>query len=302
MKRKYLTVISVFCIVSCSPKENKDSSDAANRDELGVEQMRPDAANNPTSAHPVPEEPKTPASEETKLNSEKEAAEEIARRAIARTKALEEKVASAKAARAKLIGAQLDSFELSNKRTYSKVVIRKITDVNISISHESGMATIRMTDLTPRDQQRFHFDKEVAEEIVKSQSAQASEFVSEPHVMNSDAVASEKQAEAVARQVVLLRQEIANEESKLAEMKVGLVRLKMEHQNTINEFNEETSNAQRIRNTRYDNIGGNERYGGISTSKADRKMKIDTAAARVSGGEALIREVEARISSLMSRL
>jgi hypothetical protein len=85
-------------------------------------------------------------------------------------------------------------------------------------------------------------------------------------------------------------------------MKAGLVRLKTEHQNVINEFNDETSNAQRIRHTRYDGIGGNERYGGISTSKADRQMKIDAAAARVSSGEALIREVEARIRSLKSRL
>ena len=241
---------------------------------------------------------------EAKIDSEKEAADEVERKAAARAKALEEKAASAKAARAKLIGTRLDSLALSNKRTYDKVVIRNITDVNISISHESGMATIRMTDLTPRDQQRFHYDEEVAGEIAKaqSQSAQAPEIVSGPPAAQSDAVSSEKQAEVAARKGALLREEIAKEESKLAEMKAGLVRLKTEHQNVIDEFNEETSNAQRIKSTRYDGIGGNERIGGINTSKADRQMKMDSAAARVKSGEALIREVEARIRSLKSRL
>lgn len=295
-------MIGVFCVVSCSPKDNRDSSDASNQDELKVEQVRPDAANNPTSARPGVEEPKSPAGEGTKLNSKKEAAEEIEPNAVARTKALEEKVTSAKAARAKLIGTQLDSIELSNGRTYDKVVIRNITDVNVSIYHESGVATIRMTDLTSQNQQRFHYDKEVAEEMVIAQSAQASEIVSRPPVPQSDAVASEKQAEAATRKITLLREEIAKEENKLAEMKAGLIRLKTEHQNVINEFNEETLNAQRIKSTRYDRIAGNDRFGGISTSKADRQMKIDTAAARVSSGEALIREVEARIRSLKSRL
>jgi hypothetical protein len=297
-----LTIIGVLCITSCGPKDHKDSSDASNHDELKVGQTRPDAVKDPAPAQPVVEEPKTPPGEETMLKAGKEAAERIEREAVARKKALEEKAAAARAARSKLIGTRLDSIELPNKRSYAKVEIRNITDVNLSISHESGMATIRMSDLSPQDQKRFHFDKDIAAEIEKARSAQASEIVSSPPATQPDAATSGKQAEAAARKVALLREEIAKEESKLAEMEAGLVRLKTEHQNVINEFNDETSNARRIKHTRYDGIGGNERYGGISTSKADRQMKIDAAAARVSSGEALIREVEARIRSLKSRL
>lgn len=291
-----------MCIISCNPKESKDTTDASIREKLRIEQARLDAANNLNSESHIAEASKKLTPDETELESGKETPNEIEQKAIALAVALEERVTSTNAARKKLIGTELDSLTLPNGKFYNKVVIRNITDLNVSISHDSGMATIRMTELTPQDQRRFHFDMERAEVLIKAQSAQSAESVSQPPASQSNAVASGKPSTVDAKQVALLRLEIVKEENKLIEMKSGLVRLKTEQQNVVNEFDEETSNAQRIKNTRYDRISGNDRFGGISTSKADRQMKINLAAARVSSAEALILQAETRIRNLKSQL
>lgn len=290
MRINHLVIVCILQIVSCSPKDPKNTTAGSNQEEP----IHLDAPSDLNSEKPV--------REETTFNTEEGSIAEIERKAAAQAKELEEKVASARAARAKLIGSQFDSLTVSNRKTYNKVVIRKFTDHSVSISHDSGMATIQMTELTPQDQKRFHFDREVAETMTRSQSEQITELVSRPPAPQSDAEASENQIKVDAQRLVVLRQEIATEENKLAEMNAGLIRLKTYHQNVIDEINQEISEARRIKNTRYDKISGNDRYGGISTSKADRQVKIDTAAARVSSGEALIRQAEARIRNLQSQL
>lgn len=85
-------------------------------------------------------------------------------------------VAYRKAERAGEIGKAYPELTTKAGRTYKSVVIKKIDDLRVSVTHEGGSGVIYWNDLPDEMMDRLQFTKELAEQQTKLEQGSAAQF------------------------------------------------------------------------------------------------------------------------------
>jgi hypothetical protein len=103
------------------------------------------------------------------LEEEAALTSELARKSQALDEIRSTKLRAIKESREKAIGESLGELKLESGRIYEDAKIREVTDVGISVTHASGSARIAAKDLPEALRERFMFDSEAGEELLRAE-------------------------------------------------------------------------------------------------------------------------------------
>ena len=182
------------------------------------------------------------------------------------------------------------------KKTFKNVTIRGIDEKGIKLSHSSGMGTVPWSDVQQQVRDAWGFDPDAWEQIeVQKQQSLASrqEYLNSPDAVKKRELASSAAKKAmIEKKQYYISTELSNIDKELIRGKSAISNLKSSKSALLSGYKSEDSNASRIKSTRYDYIYGNERIGGVKTSKTDRNKKIAEYDSRILSAERKVAQLE----------
>lgn len=107
--------------------------------------------------------------DEEKAIQDAEAARAAAEEA---TKAI---LAGLKEERRAMVGTKMETLTLLSGKRYQGVTVKSVSDLGLNISHASGLASVKFTELQARDQERFFYNPALFKSAVVEDDAQQSE-------------------------------------------------------------------------------------------------------------------------------
>lgn len=217
------------------------------------------------------------------------------------------------AIRAGLAGQRFHSLTLAG-HTYSTVQLHEITDQAICFAHAGGEEEISWADVDTIVKEKWGYDPVAFMRVASQQTApptpkpaqktdaSKSKAKEDYYAMRIEEEKRKKeireQRETLYYQAKNLRAEVLEAESELQELRESKWELE-------DSFRKQDNKKEEIASSRYDDDSQNDRFGGVSTSKADRNKalekwdeKIRVAEDKVDTLNLKLKETERRLSML----